>query len=79
MHFPKDRTAHTTAFYGPVVVVDHWLEEKIAQTENAFAMEDRSGLQEDPNLYSGVLYCLRSTFIRLFIYLFTMVSVCECV
>ena len=29
MHFPTDRTAHTTAFDGPVV--DHWLEQKIAQ------------------------------------------------
>ena len=42
--FPTDRTAQTTAFYGPVV--DHWLEWKIAQTTNVSAM------QEDPNLYS---------------------------
>ena len=33
MHFPTDRTAHTTAFNGSVV--DHWLEWKIAQTANA--------------------------------------------
>ena len=30
MHFPIDRTVHTTAFDKPVV--DHWLERKIAQT-----------------------------------------------
>ena len=29
-HFPTDRTAHTTAFGGPVL--DHWLEPEIAQT-----------------------------------------------
>ena len=40
MHFPTDSTAHTTAFDGPVV--DHWLEQKIAQTANASAMEDPS-------------------------------------
>ena len=28
MHFPTDRTAHTTAFDEPVV--DHWLERTIA-------------------------------------------------
>ena len=50
MHFPTDRTAHTTAFDG--LVVDNWLEQKIAQTENASAM------QKDPNLYSRVLYRL---------------------
>ena len=33
MQFPTDRTAHTTAFGGPVV--DHWLEGKIAETANA--------------------------------------------
>ena len=53
MHFPTDRTAHTTAFYGPVV--DHWLEQKIAQTANVCAVPDRS---DDPNLYRWVLYRL---------------------
>ena len=37
MHFP--RTVHTTAFDKPVV--DHWLEQKIAQTA-AGSTEDRS-------------------------------------
>ena len=57
MHFPIDRTAHSTAFDGPVV--DCWLEWKIAQTENASAKQDRSTMHEDPNLYSQVLYHLR--------------------
>ena len=48
MHFPTERTAHTTCFDGPVV--DHWLGRKIAQTENASVMQD------DPNLHSSVLY-----------------------
>ena len=56
MDYPTDRTAHTTAFIGPVV--DHWLERKIAQTGNASAMQDRSAMQEDLNLYSQVLYRL---------------------
>ena len=47
---------HTTTFEGPVV--DLWLEWKIAQTANAFAMQDRSAMHEDPNLYSRVLYRL---------------------
>ena len=54
MHFPTDRTAHTTPFDGPVV--DHWLEQKISQTSNASTMQDRSAMQEDPNLHSSVLY-----------------------
>ena len=33
MHFPADRTAHTTTIDGPVV--DQWLERKIARTVNA--------------------------------------------
>ena len=33
MYFPTDRTAHITAFDGPIV--DHWLERKIAQPANA--------------------------------------------
>ena len=44
--FPQ--AAHTTAVDGPVVI--HWLEQKIAQTANASAMQDRSVMQEDPNL-----------------------------
>ena len=54
MHFRTDRTTHTTAFDGPVV--DHWLEQKIAQTPNASAMHDQFTMSEDPNLYSRVLY-----------------------
>ena len=50
MHIPTDRTVHTTAFDGPVV--DHWWERKIAQAANASAMQHRSTMQEDPNLYS---------------------------
>ena len=42
MYIPTARTAHTTAFDGPVVI--HWLERKIAQTENASAMPDRSAM-----------------------------------
>ena len=56
MHFPTDRIAHTMAFEEPVV--DHWLERKIAQTVNTSAMQDQSAMQEDPNLYSLVLYYL---------------------
>ena len=58
MHFPTDKTAHNTAFDGPVV--DHWLERKMAQTANASAnaMQDRSAMQEDLNHYSWVLYHL---------------------
>ena len=40
MHFPINRTAHTTAFGGPVV--DHWLEQKVAQAANASATQDQS-------------------------------------
>ena len=50
MHFPTDRTTHTTYFDGPVV--DHWLERKIAQTVNVSTMQDRSVMQ---NLY-GLSY-----------------------
>ena len=39
IHFPRDRTAHTRAFDGPVV--NRWLEQKIAQTANASALLDR--------------------------------------
>ena len=56
MHFSTDRTAHTTAFDGPGV--DHWLKWKIVQAANASTMQDRCTMQEDPNLYSKVLYCL---------------------
>ena len=54
MHFLTDRTAHTTSFDAPIV--DHWLEWKIAQTANPSTMQDRSAMQEDPNIYSKVLY-----------------------
>ena len=50
MHFATDRTAQTTPFDGPLV--DHTLEQKITQTTNASTMQDRSAIQEDPNLYS---------------------------
>ena len=53
MQFPTDNTAHTTAYDGPAV--DHWLEQKIAQTANATAVQDRSG---DRNVYRWVLYHL---------------------
>ena len=56
MHFPTDRASHTTAFDGPVE--DHCLGQKIAQTANASAMQGRSAMREDPNLYSRVLYQL---------------------
>ena len=35
MHLPTERTAHTTAFDG--ALVDHWLEQKIAQMANTRA------------------------------------------
>ena len=54
MLFPTDRTAHTIAFDGPVV--HHSLEWKIAQTANASAMQDRSAMHDDQNLYIKVLY-----------------------
>ena len=56
MHFPTDRAAHTTAFDEPVV--DHLLQQKIAQIANASIMQDQSAMQEVPNLYSRVLYHL---------------------
>ena len=52
MRVPTNRTARTAAFDGPVV--DHWLERKITQTANASNMQDRSAMQEDPNLYDAV-------------------------
>ena len=45
MHFPTVRTAHATAFDGPVA--DNWLERKIAQTPNTPPMQAQS---DDPNL-----------------------------
>ena len=50
MHFPTDGRAHTTAFDGPIV--DHWLEQKIAQTANESAVQDQSAMHEDTNFYS---------------------------
>ena len=55
MHFPTDRTAHTTAFDGPVV--DYWLEWKL-KLQMLSTMQDRPAMQGDPNLYSRVLYRL---------------------
>ena len=52
MHFHKDRTALDGS------VVDHRLKQKMALTANACVMQDRSAMQEDPNVYSCVLYCL---------------------
>ena len=40
MHFSIDRTVHTTAFDKPVV--DHWLEQKIAETAAGSTEKDRS-------------------------------------
>ena len=40
MHFSIDRTVHTTAF--DKNVVDHWLEQKIAQTAAGSTKKDRS-------------------------------------
>ena len=40
MHFSIDRTVHTTAFDKPVV--DHWLEQKIAQTAAGSTEKDQS-------------------------------------
>ena len=45
-----------TAFDGPVV--DHWFEGKMVQTANASTVQDQSTMQEDPNVYSRVLYRL---------------------
>ena len=56
MHFPTYRRPHATTFDGPVM--DHWLEQKIAQTANVSAMQDRFALHEDPNIYNRVLYHL---------------------
>ena len=42
MHHPTDRITHTTAFVTPVV--EHWLEQEIAQWVHP--MEDRS---DDPS------------------------------
>ena len=56
MHIPTNRTAHTTAVGGSAV--DHCVERKTAQTANASAIQDRSAMQEDPTLYSRVLYHL---------------------
>ena len=56
MHFPTDRGAHTTVFDGHVV--NHWLDRKIVQTAKASATQDRSTIEEDPNIYSRVLYGL---------------------
>ena len=41
---------HSPQSDGPVV--DHWLERKIVPTANAYAMQDQSAMQDNPNLYS---------------------------
>ena len=56
MYFPTGSTSHPTAYDGPVV--DHWLKWRIAQTVNASVVQDRSAMQEDPSIYSRVLYRL---------------------
>ena len=48
MHHPTDRIAHTTAFVTPVV--EHWLEQEIAQWVNP--MKDRS---DDPSHHERTL------------------------
>ena len=57
MHFSIDRTVHTTAFDKPVV--DHWLEQKIAQTAAGSTEKDRSDdrpLQSHKYLYQQSVY-----------------------
>ena len=49
MHHPTDRITHTTAFVTPVV--EHWLEQKIAQWVHP--MKDRS---DDPSHHERTLY-----------------------
>ena len=53
MHFSIDRTVHTMAFDKPVV--DHWLEQKIAQTAAGSTEKDRS---DDRPLQSRARYQL---------------------
>ena len=52
VHFPTDRTAHTTAFDGPSCTTGWNIR---AQTANASTVQDRL---DDPNLYRWVLYRL---------------------
>ena len=81
MHFLTYRTADTTTFDGPVV--DHWYEQKIAQTANASAVKDRS---DDLNLHRWVLYRLsyvpltlilivppEGAWMHIYIYIFTYI------
>ena len=56
MHFPTDTTAHTTQPLIDQLWIIGW-NGKIAQITNASAMQDRSTMQENQNLYSWVLYC----------------------
>ena len=49
MHHPTDRITHTTAFVKPVV--EHWLEQEIAQWVHS--MKDRS---DDPSHQSECSY-----------------------
>ena len=48
---------------------DHWLERKITQTANAPTMQDRSTMQDDPNLYSWVLYHLSYVLHTTYVYI----------
>ena len=57
MHFPTDRTAHTTAFDGSVM--DHWLEWKIVQTANAPAMQDRPSKQLLASFFQIAIYRIK--------------------
>ena len=41
MHFPTDRTSHTT--YGPAV--DYWFEQKLSQTANGTTEQDNSMIE----------------------------------
>ena len=54
MHFPTDRTADTTTFDGPVV--DHWLEQKIAQAARIHVKSGRYAMRcsEVPHTQAGV-------------------------
>ena len=58
MHHPTDRITHTTAFATPVM--EHWLEQEIAQWVHP--MKDRS---DDPSHHERTLY-LRATSCSLF-------------
>ena len=62
MHCLTDRTAHTIAFDEPVV--DHWVEWKIAHTENGSTEKDQS---KDRQLHRWT--CYHFIYIPLYMYL----------